>query len=705
MEAPFDIKEIFSPEDQPIVGHLGKFIISFFQALLQIGHFQSGDAKTAAAKKGLFQEWGHLAQRDREVSFIIRNHESTSVVLVYGILSTITPIEKLFSPDMADLLTPKVCDFFNRRYLSGFSLKSGITFEEFDCFIEIMRAPINPVEIDQTILEITEKLTAQRIIHATMVYAQEIVVGSEPLHFMTQMALTRFEKELRIILLHSHLTQEQKIVLKGRVFQDMLVPLSDTAILQEILMNCHLINLSGWSEPIDLEAEIAKGIGPNLLWKFLLESINAGIAEADRSLDDRLVLIAQKIVSNLSLDKMKDESEEILEVLLREKIVTLLEIPQPVLDRIYLTRKTDDYLQNKERYWKAVQEGERDEQENGLIHILPVLLKRNEFLSFGELLDRLRRKWQCGTAGEGNVPYEEDSEFLAQVGMESMRGTILSKIRDRQIPNRKELFVMLEPFSLFLCKALLPLCTDEDIVLRRNICKILAGAGEKGVADLIAFGNDHVRNWQTLRNVVMMLGEIGSSEEPAFNFLKRCNLHPNPRVREEVVVSLGKMQGPHVATILLKDLENPDMMIRSRAVAALGNFHPVHERYRKFMEEALKRKRRNEPETDEQVQIHCCLAIEKIARIDLMAAQYFEPTLCNALTPNPSALFGLVREKYHEKGYEVKKAICQILGEIGTKSAFPLVGRLITEKYWHPEDRARIQQVLQKIERRVGIGE
>ncbi len=692
MELPFDIKKQFPVEDQPIAGHLGKFIIAFFQALLKIGHFQSGDAKAATAKQALFQEWRYLAERDREVSFIIQNHENTSVVLIYGALSEITPLEKLFSPDMAELFTPKVFDFFNRRYLAGFTLKPGMTLEEFDRFIEIMQDTLNPSDIDQEIQTITERLVRQQIIHASIVYEKELFVGKESLHFMTQMMLTRLQKELRTIPLHAQLTEDQKIEQKEHVFLDMLVSLSDTAILKEILMHGSEIELSGWGVPIDVEWEVSNGVGKDLLWKFLLEyavALKENIPAKDH---DRLIAIIKKIVLNLSLDKMKDASEEILEALLHEKTITLLEIPEPILDRVYLIRKTHTYLQDKARYWEGIQGGD-SEKFNELTLILPILLKRNEFLLFGELLDQMRLVWK-GKA----------SDFLAQVGIPSMQETILSKVSNRDIPTRKELFVILEPLSLFFCKSLLPFCTDEDIFLRRNICKVLAATGKDGLPELLAYANDPTRNWYTLRNVTMILGDIGLSEEPVLLFLKRCQRHPNLRVREEVMTSYGKMKGSQVEKLLLKELENPDIAFRSRAVAALGNFDPMSEQVRIFIEEALKKKRTNESETDNQIQLACCLALETIAHLNLASAEHFEPILCNALTPDKPGMFGLVREKHHEKGYEIKKAICRLLGEIGTKSAFPLVGRLITEKYWHPEDRAFMQQILQKIERRVGVG-
>ncbi len=690
MDIGVDIKQRFSPEDQPIAGHLGKFIISFFQALLKIGHFQSGDAKVATAKQALFDEWSHLTQRNREVSLIIQNHESTSVVFVYGILSDVTPLEKLFSPDIVELFTPKVFDFFNRRYIAGVTLKSGMTFEEFDRFIEIMRDTINPWKIDQEIQGITEKLVAQQIIHAAVVYAKELFVGSSLLDFMTQMLLTRLGKELRTIPLYTYLTEQERISLKDRVFSDILIPLTEVAIFKEVLIHANEVDLSYWGAPIDAEIEIGKGVGKDLLWKFLLESAH--------TTDNHLIAIIKKLVLNLSLDRMKDESEEILEMLLQEKIITLLEIPEPVLDRVYMRRKADDYLQNKEHHWESLVKGTNNEKISELLPILPILLKRNECVSFGELLDKLYR----AKAGGKGCGYPE---FLAFVGMDSMREIIIGKITDRHIPNRKELFVVLEPMALFLCKSLLPFCTDEDILLRRNICKVLACMGENGISELVAYANDPIRTWHTLRNVAMILGDIGSSEEAVLTFLKRCQRHPNLRVREEVIESYSKMKGPQVEKLLLRELGNPDITSRCRVVSALGSFHPINEQARIFMEAALKKKRKNEVETDDQVQVSCCVALEKIAGVDAVSVQVFEPILCDALTPDKPGMFGLVRDKHQDKGYEVKRAMCRLLGEIGTKSAFPLVGRLITEKYWRPEDRALMQDVLQKIERRVGVGE
>jgi hypothetical protein len=375
-----------------------------------------------------------------------------------------------------------------------------------------------------------------------------------------------------------------------------------------------------------------------------------------------------------------------------------MEIPEPVLEQVYLIRKTHDYLQNKARYWEENKAKWNKETGNPLIPILSVLLKRNEFQLFGELVEHLQKTWQEKDLSEGY------STFFSEIGLESMREPILSKLQDRQIPNRKELFTILENLAHFFYQSLIPLCADEDILLRRNICRILVCAGPSIIPDLLIYGKDPVRNWQVIRNVVMVLGELGSSAELVMTFLKRCHRHPNPRVREEVNISFGKIKGPEAEKILIRDLDHPDKTHLAPVILSLGNFDPVHPNTVSFIQETLRKKRKNETEADSALQVNCCLAIESIARFNLSAVQSFGPILCDAIAPEKPSLFGIIREKHHEKVYEVKKAICQLLGEIGTKEAFPLVGRLITEKYWHPEDNAAIHLALQKIERRINSG-
>ncbi len=697
MDAALNIKLRFPLEDQPIVGYLAQFTLSFVQALLKTGYYQPGHTGSAVAKQRLYQEWAQLDKKDREVSFMIQDQKEEAGILIYGILSDVTPLKKLFSPEMADLFIPKFCDYFDRRHLVSFTLKPDITFEEFEGFIDLMSAPSTAVEMRQAITEMTENLVRRRIVHVSTVYAEELCAQQRSLHWMTQVVLTRLNKDLRMIPLYKHFTEEQRTQVKTRIFQDILRPLSNVTVLKEVLVNGDLISPAEETERIDMEAEFSRGLHPDQIWKVLSECANDLQKISPRAHPEineeetpsryrRLVFVVKQLAAHLSLAKIEEGSEVLMETLIREEIVRLEELPEPLIKRIRMKRIADRYLEDKQAAWNLLCEGGDEARRQEMIQILPLLLARNDFQSFGELLDRLQATFTKTT--------RSDAEFYSEIGIEGMRERMVSKLQDRQLANRKALLLMVEPLAPHLVQSLLPLCAHDDIWLRRNICRIFSKIGQGIIPGLIALAREPKQSWQVIRNVVMVLGDIGSTEESALQLLRRCQQHPHPHVREEVIASYGKIRGKQVEGFLLQELENKDMGLRCRVVHALGNFNPVSERYASFLKETVRKKRKSEAQSDERVEVNSCLAIESIAA--------FEPILCHALTPEKSHLLGLIGEKHHEKEYEARKAICRLLGVIGTKMSLPVLTLLLAERPWLPEDKEMVKQALQKIEQRVG---
>ncbi len=702
MDANANIKLRFPPEDQPIVGYLAKFTLSFVQALLKTGYYQPGHPGSNQAKQALYQEWAQLDQKDREISFAVHDQGENMGIFVYGILSEMAPLKKLFSPEMGELFIPKFHDYFDRRRLASFTLKPGITFQEFEGFIDIMSELPASFDINAIIAEMTEKLVSRQIVHVSVVYAEEMLADRLALHWTTRLVLTRLSKDLRMIPLYKHLTQEQIMAVKMRVFQDILRPLSETTVLEEVLIHCDMISLPEGSDPIDIETEFAKGLSQSQLWEVLSKCVdNLKTAPREPSEEEaasgfhlypRLLHVIKKIVPYLALDQVKEGSEYQIETLLIEKIITPEELPERVIHWIEIKKKTDQFLQTPQTFWDRLQEGWPTGQGHEWAEILTELLKRDAFEAFGELFDRLYQAWRR-TSGSNDGFYQE-------VRVNDFQDRLLAKIQDRHLAKRRELFSVLEQLALPLAPSLLPLCVHPDMLLRRNICRVLSSIGEDVVPMLLSWAMEQKQDWCTVRNVVMMLGDAGFAGEPVFHFLRRCQQHPNTRVREEVLASYGKIGGEQAETFLVKALETPEPALRSRAVLALGKLGVFHEPYLTFLRDALRKKKKDEPETDEKVQVSCCLAIESMIPSAPETAQSFEEILCAALTKEKTALLGLMGQKYQEKMYEVKKAICRLLGEMGTPKAVPVIESLLTEKAWFPTDREMMRQVLQKIAQR-----
>jgi len=101
---------------------------------------------------------------------------------------------------------------------------------------------------------------------------------------------------------------------------------------------------------------------------------------------------------------------------------------------------------------------------------------------------------------------------------------------------------------------------------RSMVCEVLTEKGkdhlellEEGIFD---------QHWYVVRNVVSVLGAIGS--EKGVKFLKQIIRHPDLRVRREVVNSLFKIPGLKAGALLFSFLEDKDMRIRILASRGLA---------------------------------------------------------------------------------------------------------------------------------------
>jgi len=106
----------------------------------------------------------------------------------------------------------------------------------------------------------------------------------------------------------------------------------------------------------------------------------------------------------------------------------------------------------------------------------------------------------------------------------------------------------------------------RSFLARRMVCEVLT---EKAKDHLeLLEGGISDRRWYVVRNVVSVLGSIGSKK--GARFLKQVVHHPDLRVRREVITSLFKIPGTEAGTILASSLEDEDKRIRILASRGLA---------------------------------------------------------------------------------------------------------------------------------------
>jgi hypothetical protein len=106
----------------------------------------------------------------------------------------------------------------------------------------------------------------------------------------------------------------------------------------------------------------------------------------------------------------------------------------------------------------------------------------------------------------------------------------------------------------------------ESFPARKMVCSVLENVGEKNI-DLLGKGI-YDRRWYVVRNLVSVLGRIGSYR--AIPYLKKTIAHEDIRVRKETLEALSRIEGGEVTDTLLKALEDSDERLRIKAAELLS---------------------------------------------------------------------------------------------------------------------------------------
>lgn len=126
------------------------------------------------------------------------------------------------------------------------------------------------------------------------------------------------------------------------------------------------------------------------------------------------------------------------------------------------------------------------------------------------------------------------------------------------------------------------LADEQTRSVRQRLLRILPQMGDE-VGELVVERFDDDR-WFVLRNLAMILGEVGSAD--MVEYLAPMFAHADPRVRREAIVAAIRLGGERVGPLLTDALDDDDPTALLAAVHGLG-YHPHAPgtaRLRKFLE-------------------------------------------------------------------------------------------------------------------------
>ncbi len=169
----------------------------------------------------------------------------------------------------------------------------------------------------------------------------------------------------------------------------------------------------------------------------------------------------------------------------------------------------------------------------------------------------------------------------------------------------------------------------ESFPARKMICSVLENVGEKNI-DLLGKGV-YDRRWYVVRNIVGILGRIGSSR--AIPYLKKTVSHQDIRVRKETLEALSRIEGKEVTEALLKALEDAEERLRIKVIQLLAF--------------------RSDPKALEHISVF------------------------------------LQRKDFKERSYAEKEALLRTWAKIGGGEAIPLLRRLVLKKAFFKKEKQK----------------
>jgi HEAT repeat protein len=156
---------------------------------------------------------------------------------------------------------------------------------------------------------------------------------------------------------------------------------------------------------------------------------------------------------------------------------------------------------------------------------------------------------------------------LEQIISGGMTTYLLDRIEERSAENEMMLDKLCATIGQTLAYPLIQrLCVAETLHARKTIATALTVSGEAAVPALIPMLKDE--RWYVVRNMVTILGEIGSME--AVTALQMTARHAEPKVRKETIKSFMKINPKAAEPTLIALIDDEDSDVVRHAIYCLG---------------------------------------------------------------------------------------------------------------------------------------
>jgi HEAT repeat protein len=667
-------------------GPLAAFTLNLAKAMLRTGYYAPDHPQAQQSRVGLYDEFRRLLEDRPGLTYLVGLDRERRTLMIDGYDMGPLPLDKVMIGGMAELFTPKLLEFFDRRHLLSFSLLAGIEAEEFNTFIIMMSEPPRPGPAEEERDRLTQAFLDQHVVHVSTLFEADVLGRERRLPWRVERALSRLGRDLKLLPLYKQASQETIQRIKLQIIDEVIRPLRTAELLADLLLNCDILAKDiAVLQEAQVEHQIVARIPAELLVataRRLTEGLQQLAAKQDDEslmLESRHRLIIRNILEHLDRSGA-DVSGELVEALVAQAGFPREQLPERLQHVLRRQLIIQEFLTERDAYLRGLSHfpaGKFGERLDAVARLVfPELLRRGDhWTEAAAMLHALNvGEHQSGAADTVQGLLDTFHGLLAtQATVERLLDALSDENLDKE--PRDAVAALLSLSGAAAGEGLRKVyAATTSVSIRTSAFEVMKRIGAPALVPFLAALPDIEHEWPAIHHI---LAALDDRPDPALAqavtpFLR----HENAHVRQAALNRVFQLLGPASEPSLIEALADPDAATRHAAVAYLGQLHSRNPKALAFYAAALQPDEAAEPE-DDDVSVEICRSLSGLGEARFADGSSTEQLLLNALRQEArkKRISGMFRKGLHQHSERVRVALCQALGATGT----PATGDVLRE--------------------------
>lgn len=672
----------------PETALLSEFTLDLAKAMLRTGYYAPEHPHAQQSRAGLYEKFGQALGDRSALTYLVGGKGDDRTVMIDGYAGESLELNAIMIRGMAELFTPKLLDFFDRRHLLSFSLRSGMTAEEFDAFVVLMSEPPSAGQAAEERERVTHAFLDQHVLHVSTLFEADVLGRERRLPWRVERALSRLGRDLSMLPLYKHATPEKIQQLKIQIIDEVIRPLRTPELLTDLLVNCDVLakDIAVLGEA-EVEHEIIAQIPAERLvsttWKVIdaLRKARETEGEEARELVGRHQLVIRHILE--ALGQMGIEVDgDLLEAVVSQEVFTRDQLPPSLRQLLKRQLVFRNFLTQRAAYLKGLSRfpaGKVGGQLDAVVRLVfPELLRRDHYDIAVGVLEAL-----------GSGDHEPGTGETVRVLVESLHDTLatgesvehlLDALSDEGLVGdaRDGVVALLSISGAAAAQGLQKVYGGTNSVsVRSSAFEVMKQIGAPALVPFLTTLTEIEHEWSAIHHALAALE--GQTDPALADAIKPFLRHENAHVRQAALRRVFELLGPSAQDALIAALADADPATRHAAVAYLGSMHSSDPKVLEFYADALlpEDAAHGEHEHDE-VLVEICRSLKDVGAVAFRDGAGVERILLDALRQEGKGkrLSGMFhkRPRYHSE--RVRAAICETLGAVGTAASLDTLREL-----------------------------